>query len=337
VIRVGVNGYGVIGRRVASAVRLQEDMELVGVAKKTPDYKARLAAQRGIRVYAADGESVERFSRVGLEVAGLLEDLIRSVDIVVDATPEEVGVKNKPLYVKASKKAVFQGGEAPDVADASFVAQCNFLEAAGKQSLRVVSCNTTALCRILHSLDQAYGVRRARVVLARRAADPEETKKGPIDSVVLDPVEIPSHHAEDVRTVLPNINITTMALKVPTTHMHLHSLIISLKSHASASSVRDTLEQTPRIVMVSAADGFRSTSHLVDFAREMGRPRNDLYENIVWQDSIRAEDGEVCFFMAVHQEAIVVPENIDAIRALSGRFTAGESMLRTNRSLGILK
>ena len=31
-IRVGVNGYGVIGRRIADAVTLRDDMELVGVA-----------------------------------------------------------------------------------------------------------------------------------------------------------------------------------------------------------------------------------------------------------------------------------------------------------------
>ena len=31
-IRVAVNGYGVIGKRVAAAVRVQDDMALVGVA-----------------------------------------------------------------------------------------------------------------------------------------------------------------------------------------------------------------------------------------------------------------------------------------------------------------
>ena len=31
-VRVAVNGYGVIGKRVADAVALQEDMSLVGVA-----------------------------------------------------------------------------------------------------------------------------------------------------------------------------------------------------------------------------------------------------------------------------------------------------------------
>ena len=33
-IKVGVNGYGVIGTRVADAVMLQDAMELVGIAKR---------------------------------------------------------------------------------------------------------------------------------------------------------------------------------------------------------------------------------------------------------------------------------------------------------------
>jgi len=40
--------------------------------------------------------------------------------------------------------------------------------------------------------------------------------------------------------------------------------------------------------------------------------------------------------MAVHQEAIVVPENIDAIRALYGGYTREESMKLTDASLGIV-
>ena len=30
-VKVGVNGYGVIGKRVADAVSIQDDMELVGI------------------------------------------------------------------------------------------------------------------------------------------------------------------------------------------------------------------------------------------------------------------------------------------------------------------
>jgi glyceraldehyde-3-phosphate dehydrogenase (NAD(P)) len=40
-IRVAVNGYGVIGKRVAAAVALQEDMSLAGVSDVVTDWRAR--------------------------------------------------------------------------------------------------------------------------------------------------------------------------------------------------------------------------------------------------------------------------------------------------------
>jgi glyceraldehyde-3-phosphate dehydrogenase (NAD(P)) len=41
-VRVAVNGYGVIGKRVADAVRAQEDMTLVGVADMATDGRVRM-------------------------------------------------------------------------------------------------------------------------------------------------------------------------------------------------------------------------------------------------------------------------------------------------------
>ena len=40
--RVAVNGYGVIGKRVADAVAQQEDMELAGVSDISADWRARV-------------------------------------------------------------------------------------------------------------------------------------------------------------------------------------------------------------------------------------------------------------------------------------------------------
>ena len=53
IIRVGVNGYGVIGKRVAAAVRQQDDMILVGVADVSADWRLRLAARMGFSLYGA--------------------------------------------------------------------------------------------------------------------------------------------------------------------------------------------------------------------------------------------------------------------------------------------
>jgi len=241
------------------------------------------------------------------------------------------------MYQSLDKKAIFQGGEEHEIAGTSFVAQCNFEQAVGKKYVRVVSCNTTALCRLLHSIDEEFGISKANVVIARRAADPDESSKGPIDAVVLDPVSIPSHHGPDVNTVLPNFPVISMAMKIPTTHMHLHSLIVSVKGDsASEDKVLDRLVTTPRMMLVSSKkDGIKSTGNVMDMAREMGRPRNDVFEAVVWKDSIKVIGKEIYLFMAVHQEAIVTPENVDAIRAMLNMAERSSSMNMTNKTLGI--
>ncbi len=335
-IKVGVNGYGTIGRRVADAVRKQKDMELVGVTAAHPHYKYSLANEKGIPLYALDMKSLEAFSGAGFALKGTLNDLLQRVDVVVDGAPEDNGPVNKAAYSQAGVKAIFQGGEEHELTGTSFVAQCNFEEAAGKSMVRVVSCNTTGLCRTIGAVDRAVGVSKARAVLARRATDPDDVKKGPIDAVVLDPTTLPSHHGPDVQTVLPNVPIVTMAFKVPTTHMHLHSLILSLKGAAANEDVVKALQGAPRLNLVDGKSGFKSTANIMDWARERGRDRNDVYEATVWKDSVTVVDGEAYMFLGVHQEAIVVPENVDAIRALSGGYTREESMKLTDQSLGIV-
>jgi glyceraldehyde-3-phosphate dehydrogenase (EC 1.2.1.12) len=50
-VKVAVNGYGTIGKRVADAIKLQPDMELVGVAKTSPNYEAFTAVKKGYKLY----------------------------------------------------------------------------------------------------------------------------------------------------------------------------------------------------------------------------------------------------------------------------------------------
>lgn len=49
-ISVAVNGYGVIGKRVAAAIRLQDDMELAGVADIGADWRFRLATNTSLGI-----------------------------------------------------------------------------------------------------------------------------------------------------------------------------------------------------------------------------------------------------------------------------------------------
>ncbi len=331
-IKVGVNGYGVIGKRVADAVMLQDDMELVGIAKRDADYKAIVAAKHGISIFNSGDEKGFRGSDI--EVAGTLDDMLSQVDVVVDCTPEGVGASNKQLYDKRGIKAIWEGGEEHELTGMSFNAYANYDKAVGAERVRVVSCNTTGLIRTLYPLQQAFGIESVNAVLVRRAADPPETKKGPINALEPD-AGIPSHHGPDVKTVMSGLNIETVAIKAPTTIMHLHYVDAVLRRQASADEILAAWKKYRRIKLFSFNDDVKSTAQIQDFARDMGRNRGDLYEIAVWQE-IRVDGRHLRYFQAVHQESDVVPENIDAIRALSGTEPNGQKSIdKTDKSMGI--
>lgn len=333
-VKVAINGYGTIGKRVADAVSLQDDMEVVGITKTRPDFEAMIGSAK-YSLYAAIPDRVETFEKAGIKVEGTIEDLVEKADIVVDCSPGKVGVENKPLYEKAGVKAIFQGGEKAQVAEASFNALANYDDAVGKNFVRVVSCNTTGLARVLAILEDMYSIRKVRATMIRRVVDPKEDKKGLVNGIIPDPVKLPSHHAEDVKTVLPDVNIVTTAFKVPTTLMHLHSIAVEVNGEANPVDVIARFEEEPRIMLFSKENGFTSTAKIIEFAREY-RLRYDLFENAVWRESINFHDGELYITQAIHQEAIVVPENVDAIRAMFELADKWESMAKTNRTLGII-
>ena len=226
--------------------------------------------------------------------------------------PGDVGAKNKPVYEKIGIKAIFQGGEEHEVAGFSFNSDCNYKDAIGRQFARVVSCNTTGLCRIIHAMDKAYGVEKVRAVMVRRGSDPGEIKKGPIDAVVLNPVTIPSHHGPDVQTVLPHIPIVTMAMIVPTTMMHMHAITMDLKRQAGREDILKIIEKHPRMGLVRKSTGITSTAELKEYVMDMGRCRSDLWENGIFEESVAMVGKELYLFQAIHQEADVVVENVDA-------------------------
>jgi len=336
-VKVGINGFGTIGKRVAEAVAKQDDMEVVGVVKTRPDYIAKLAVEKGFKLYTVS-ESLDKFEKAGFKVEGTVEDLLRKVDVIVDATPKGYGAKYKPLYEKYSVKAVFQGGEKHSIVEVSFNALANYREVLGKNYVRVVSCNTTGLLRVLSTLDKSFKIRKVRALIVRRATDPMDVKRGPVNAIVLDPPTIPSHHGGDVKTVMPWLNIETAALIVPTTLMHVHYLNIELEAKPTREDIIRVLEETPRIKLLSCEKtGITSTAQIIELARDLGRARYDIPELIIWEDSIKVHNGEVQLFQAVHQESIVVPENVDAIRAMFKlEVDPIKSIRKTDEKLGIV-
>lgn len=336
-VKVGINGYGVIGKRIADAVKLQEDMELVGVTARTPDFRLFPAKKAGINIYGVDGDSCDTLMKAGVQCKGDLSRLLGEVDVIVDATPKDVGEQNKEKYDEAGVKSIFQGGEKHELTDFSFVAQVNYEHALGKQSARVVSCNTTAICRILYPFVKASLLEKAYVALARRGVDPIDAHgQGPLGTVVPEE-EIPSHQASDAQKVIPELPVLTMAAAVPTTLGHLHMVFLRFKKEVLQKEILHILSGTSRLVPIRHKEGLVAQNLVVELMRDLGRPRADMWEVAFWQDCLYSKGREAAFYYQVHNEAIVIPENIDAIRALSGIEKDPEvSIAKTNASLGIV-
>ena len=50
----------------------------------------------------------------------------------------------------------------------------------------------------------------------------------------------------------------------------------------------------------------------------LGENGGDLHEIFVWEDGVKLDGNTLYYFQAIHQESDVIPENVDAIRALMG-------------------
>jgi glyceraldehyde-3-phosphate dehydrogenase (NAD(P)) len=336
IIRVAVNGYGVIGKRVADAVLCQPDMELVGVSDVVSDYRVQAAGVLGLPVFASLPERREEMEAAGIAVEGTLDDLMAQMDVVVDCTPKGIGAKNLERYLEAGVKAIFQGGEEHELTGHSFVAQANYESALGRDATRVVSCNTTSTVRTLTALRDAGLLRKARGVLIRRATDPWEADHSGIMNTVVPEPHIPSHQGPDAQTVAPDLDVITIAAKAAHTQSHNHYWIVELSREAGRDEVLDAFRAAPRIAFVRMDEGIVALNSTMTLMQDIDRPRGDMWEVAIWEDVLTVNGSEAYYTYQVDNQAIVIPENIDAIRALAGNVEDGqESMRRTDQALGV--
>ncbi len=335
-VNVLVNGIGTIGKRVAHAVLLQDDMSLSGVCDASPNsiVKTNLVEGplAGVDFFVSDSSFKKNFVGSGLKVKGTMADILKKVDIVIDCTPAGVEAKYKLLYKKKGVKMIFQGGGDKSLSPISFNAVVNYDKSFGVESVRVVSCNTTSLVRTIYPLMRSFGVDYVNASLVRRAVDPWDCKEGPINSIV--PVlSVPSHHALDVQEVIPSLNIITQSVKVPSTLAHVHMVHASLRKNSTTESVKELWECTSRVKVL---DGFKSTGDLIEHFRDIGRLRYDMPEVVVFGESVKVIGRELYWTHAVHSESIIVPENIDAVRSMCRLEKDGfKSIIKTDKSLRI--
>lgn len=337
-VKVGVAGYGVIGQRLADGVALQGDMELVGVADLAPTLSIRALKEKGMPydLYLVEGADKAKFDALNIPVAGTFEELVNKVDIMLDSSPGGVGAKNKELYARLGKKAIFQGGEKNSVADVFFHGYANFEKGVGVDYLKLTSCNTTGLIRTVDCLDRAFGVEKVAITIIRRVADPGDYHRGLTNALQID--KAPSHQAVDLMTIMPHVDATGILVHTPVTHGHIITVLAKGKTKITKEMALEAFKTHDRIRVVKIDDGFQGNASFFRYARDLGNSRGDMYEVGLWEDCIVESGDDIVYAINIPQESVTIPETMDAIRAsMQMQTTRAEGTAATNGFLGLGK
>jgi len=323
-------------------------------------------------------------------IPGTIEDLVEECDVIVDCSAGKINNMSVPEYNKKEfyiphnersnkkVKVIFQGGEKSNIGKISFNAAVNYDKAievgrSDEPYIRQVSCNTTALARILYVFLENYVINRVYVVIVRRSTDPGEESKNILNDIYLGE-QLPSHHGPDVEDVFKDYKnfknlldkqILTSAIKVTTDQMHAHDITLTFPVSPPYSEENfPTKERFIEIVKnsvlknrISLDENMIHTSRLREYARRKERMLNmqnkifptcgDIFAVTVGLNSFAYIRRTTIYGnkwvhlklqTAVHQEAIVIPDTIDAIRALSYdklHVSRDESIRMTDESLGL--
>lgn len=308
-VRVFINGYGNIGRRIASAFSHDEEIQLVGIGKYSIDERLDEAFTKKFKVYVPEQKMAD-FRHKGYDISGTISDAVKASDIVIDAAKDGFGYANKKnFYIPMDKGAIFQGGEdragEKKVADLIHNSRINYDKVANQKYVIQGSCNVSGMGRIMQPLIEKFGdkIQRYDVTLIRRSADLEDTKE------VKDSIEWDKnpHHQEDVKSFLPSVKLYVEAYKVPSRMMHLHQMTIRFKDKVPYfDSMSEIYHDEFGVAILAKAKG---TADIRNKAREFGFNHDDTNMVHIHEETMRKSDDTLKILYSDDQTGIVIPEN----------------------------
>jgi glyceraldehyde-3-phosphate dehydrogenase (NAD(P)) len=336
-VRIFINGYGNIGRRLATAISKDKSIELIGVAKYSPDGETQNALDKGYNVFVP-GEMKEGFQNKNFKISGTVEDAINQADIIIDAAKEGKGFQNKnKYYTPLKKKAIFQGGEDRNgrfsVADIIHNSRVNYNETYEKEYVIQGSCNVTGMGRIIQPLLENYGesIKRYDVNLVRRWADLEDAKE------IKDTIEWDRqpHHQDDVKDFIPSINLYVDSLKVPSRMMHLHQMAIRFKDKPpSKDKILEIFDKEYGVAVIEKAKG---TADIRNKAIELKFEHGDTGMIHIHKEILKIQDDVVKISYSDDQTGMVIPENYMLIQSMVLKKSRSEALKQTEKIFNIKK
>ncbi|MBF5028532.1 type II glyceraldehyde-3-phosphate dehydrogenase [Micromonospora sp. ANENR4] len=314
-MRIAVLGMGVIGKRLVDAVTEHPDLELVGVGIRR--LTGGVLARPDVPYFLTDDGTPERFKGTGITVAGSWNDALAQADLVVDAGPSRSGAGRAASYRAARVAVRYCGGERDRSLGPVLHPALNREIGFGLRSARLASCNTTAIGRTLAAIGVGH-IARAHATIIRCCTDTDKAAKGVTNSAVFD--ARPSHHATDLREIIPEMSLSTNAVTVPMVSGH----VILLRLHLTDCELDAAVSRLGAAQGVTLlTEGTHDSALIRERAMRSGMPRGDRYDIAVQA----CRDGDaLSLAVSLDNEAITVPETIDAILAYAATPAVAASL-----------
>ena len=256
-IKLGINGFGRIGRMVfrAAVENFSDDIQVVGINDLLDaDYLAYMLRYDSVHGHfnhdikvegnymIVDGNKIQIFaekdpSQITWGALG--------VDVVVESTGFFLTEELASAHIKAGAKKVIMSAPSKD-ATPMFVYGVNDKTYAGQQIISNASCTTNCLAPISKVLHETFGIKRGLMTTVHAATATQKTVDGPSKKDwrggrgILENI-IPSSTgaAKAVGKVLPELNgkLTGMSMRVPTSNVSVVDLTVELEKPATYEEI----------------------------------------------------------------------------------------------------
>ena len=270
-IKVGINGFGRIGRMVFRAAyeNFADDIEIVAINDLLdPDYLAYMLKYDSVhgifnhdvkgcnesKALYVDGKEIKAYSEKAAFDAETGKALIPwgelGVDVVVESTGLFLTADKADMHLKAGAKKVIMSAPAKDTTP-MFVYGVNHNAYKGEAIISNASCTTNCLAPIAKVLHDTFGIKRGLMTTVHAATATQKTVDGPSKKDwrggrgILENI-IPSSTgaAKAVGKVLPELNgkLTGISMRVPTSDVSIVDLTAELDKPATIEEIKAAMK-----------------------------------------------------------------------------------------------
>ena len=314
-IKVGINGFGRIGRMVfrAAIENFANDIEIVGINDLLePDYLAYMLKYDSVHgifkhEIAVDGNNLvvdgKKIRLTAEKDPAALAWGDVGADIVVESTGLFLEDAKARAHITAGAKKVIMSAPSKD-STPMFVYGVNHETYAGQDIISNASCTTNCLAPISKVLNDTFGIKRGLMTTIHAATATQKTVDGPSKKdwrggrgILENMIPSSTGAAKAVGKVLPALNgkLTGMSVRVPTSDVSFVDLTVELEKEASyeeiCAAMKEASEGELKGILGYTEEAVVSSDFLGDtrtsiFDAKAGLALTDTFVKVVsWYDN----------------------------------------------------